>query len=121
MPDRGEDGKLDMPTNPDRPVHGGEGEVAKKTAAKKAVAKKAAAEKAGQGPRRTNRRLERALGEVAALRERVTQLEAEVLECRRLSKRLAEVTDVVAEVLLPAEQRDEARLRDLLAQYDRTF
>jgi hypothetical protein len=31
------------------------------------------------------------------------------------------VTDVVAEVLLPAEQRDEERLRALLANYERTL
>lgn len=56
--------------------------------------------------------------EIAGLRRRVTTLESEVQELRQLSKRLAEITDVVAEVLLPAEQRDEERLREILARYD---
>jgi len=55
------------------------------------------------------------------LRERVAQLETEIQESRQLSQRLAEVTDVLAEVLLPAEQRDEARLADLLAKYDKAI
>jgi hypothetical protein len=38
-----------------------------------------------------------------------------------MNKRLAEITDVVAEVLLPAEQRDEERMRDLLARYEETI
>ena len=55
------------------------------------------------------------------LRERVAQLETDIQESRQLSQRLAEVTDVLAEVLLPAEQRDEARLADLLAKYDKAI
>jgi hypothetical protein len=61
----------------------------------------------------------RALREVAQLRERVDELEAALTECMRLNKRLAEVTDVVAEVLLPEGERDEERLRRLLEDYDR--
>ncbi len=61
----------------------------------------------------------RALREVAQLRERVDELEAALTECMRLNKRLAEVTDVVAEVLLPDGERDEERLRGLLEDYDR--
>jgi predicted nucleic acid-binding Zn-ribbon protein len=56
--------------------------------------------------------------ELEDLRERVAQLELDIQEARQLNKRLAEVTDVVAEVLLPADQRDEGRMRDLLAQYE---
>jgi predicted transcriptional regulator len=56
---------------------------------------------------------------VAALRRKVDRLAAELDESRQLSRRLAEITDVVAEVLLPAEQRDEARLRAVLEDHDR--
>ena len=45
---------------------------------------------------------------VEALRERVAVLEDEVQECRQLNLRLAELTDVVQELLLPVAQRDEA-------------
>ena len=38
---------------------------------------------------------------VDALRERVAVLEDEVQECRQLNLRLAELTDVVQELLLP--------------------
>ena len=74
-----------------------------------------------QGPQDGPPRWRKAQREIEALRARVARLEAEVQECRQLNKRLAEVTDVVAEVLLPAEQRDEERLRALLANYERTL
>jgi hypothetical protein len=54
-----------------------------------------------------------------ALRERVTVLEREVQECRQLNLRLAELTDVVQELLLPVAQRDEERLSELLEKYSR--
>jgi flagellar biosynthesis/type III secretory pathway chaperone len=54
-----------------------------------------------------------------ALRERVTVLEQEVQECRQLNLRLAELTDVVQELLLPMAQRDEERLSVLLEKYSR--
>jgi hypothetical protein len=63
----------------------------------------------------------RALAEVRALRKRVEALEFEVQECRQLNKRLAEIADVVAEVLLPAAQRDEHRLEALLADYEKSI
>ena len=54
-----------------------------------------------------------------ALRERVTVLEQEVQECRQLNLRLAELTDVVQELLLPVAQRDEQRLSELLEKYSK--
>jgi oligoendopeptidase F len=80
----------------------------------------------------TTKPAQKALAEVSSLRTRVkqleqdlhtrvSQLEQEVQECRQLNKRLAEIADVVAEVLLPAEHRDEERLRSLLADYERTI
>ncbi len=47
----------------------------------------------------------------------VAELDEEVQEARRLNRRLAELTDVVEELLLPADQRDEERLRARLDTY----
>ena len=55
--------------------------------------------------------------EMARLTERVEELEAEVQECRQLNLRLAELTDLVQELLVPVAQRDEEKLAALLAQY----
>jgi hypothetical protein len=57
------------------------------------------------------------LHELAHLKERLDEMDLEIQECRNLNKRLAEIADVVAEVLLPAEQRDEERLRAVLSAY----
>lgn len=54
---------------------------------------------------------------VEALRERVAVLEDEVQECRQLNLRLAELTDVVQELLLPVAARDEERISALLEKY----
>jgi hypothetical protein len=59
--------------------------------------------------------------DMEALRRRVEVVEQELQEARQLNRRLAEIVDVVAEVLLPAEQRDEDRLREVLARYDATL
>ncbi len=56
--------------------------------------------------------------EVQALRRRLDLVEQELQESRQLNKRLAEITDVVAEVLLPSDQRDDERLRAALQRYD---
>jgi len=74
-----------------------------------------AARTARKGPGPRVRRLE---DEVRTLRRKVALLEQEVQETRQLNKRLAEITDVVAEVLLPAEQRDDERLRAMLQKYE---
>jgi flagellar biosynthesis/type III secretory pathway chaperone len=55
--------------------------------------------------------------DMVKLAARVTELEAEVQECRQLNLRLAELTDVVQELLLPAAQRDQARVDELLQRY----
>jgi len=52
-----------------------------------------------------------------SLSARVTVLEAEVQECRQLNIRLAELCDVVSELLLPAADRDEAALAEALERY----
>ena len=55
--------------------------------------------------------------QVAQLARRVSDLELELQECRRLNRRLAELTDVVQELLVPIEQRDEQKLRETLERY----
>ena len=70
-------------------------------------------------------RVRRALGARSAsedpafeeLTARVASLEDEVRECRRQQLRLAELTDVVQELLLPLSQRDQARVEELLERY----
>jgi hypothetical protein len=47
----------------------------------------------------------------------VRRLEAEVQECRALNVRLAELTDIVTELLLPVAARDEEKLAGLLEKY----
>lgn len=53
----------------------------------------------------------------ADLERRVEELEAEVQECRQLNLRLAELTDVVMELLLPVAGRDEERVAELFQHY----
>ena len=55
--------------------------------------------------------------EVEELRAAVEELDEEIQEARRLNRRLAEITDIVQELLLPASQRDEERLRERLETY----
>jgi C4-dicarboxylate-specific signal transduction histidine kinase len=55
------------------------------------------------------------------LAERVTALEAGLEESRRLNQRLADVVDVVTEVLVPAADRDDERLRQALANLNKTL
>ena len=74
---------------------------------------------AGDGDERALvRRLRRAEMQISRLRRQVRALESEIQEARHLSKRLADITDVVSEVLLPATSRDEERIRSALAKYD---
>jgi flagellar biosynthesis/type III secretory pathway chaperone len=53
------------------------------------------------------------------LTARVAELEDEVQECRQLNLRLAELTDVVAELLLPVAQRDEAKVAEVMERYSK--
>ena len=63
------------------------------------------------------RRAHRRLRERAGLRERVRVLEAELQENRQLNRRIAELTDVVAELLIPLEARDQDRVDEVLASF----
>ncbi|HEX4472857.1 MAG TPA: DUF6752 domain-containing protein [Nocardioides sp.] len=48
---------------------------------------------------------------------RLARLEEDVEECRAINIRLAELTDLVTELLLPVAQRDETKLGELLDRY----
>jgi hypothetical protein len=52
--------------------------------------------------------------QVAELRERVAELEAEVQEARRLNRRVAELLDIVEELLVPLSLRDEEKVKAYL-------
>lgn len=52
---------------------------------------------------------------------RVAALEAAVEENRQLSQRLADVVEVVTEVLVPALDRNDERVRKALADLDKTL
>jgi len=55
------------------------------------------------------------------LAARVAALEAAVEESRELNQRLADVVDVVTEVLVPAADRDDERLRTALEHLNKTL
>lgn len=55
------------------------------------------------------------------LRKRVAALEAEVQECRQLNLRLAELTDLVTELLVPLARGDEAGTHEALARYQESI
>jgi hypothetical protein len=81
---------------------------------------------ASQGLRaRAVRRIRRARHPDAAANQellaRVAALEAAVQENRKLNQRLADVVDVVTEVLVPAADRDDERLRKALANLGKTL
>lgn len=52
--------------------------------------------------------------EVAMLRKSVEDLEEEMQEARRLNRRLAELLDIVEELLVPIAQRDEEKVQKYL-------
>ena len=54
-----------------------------------------------------------------SLRERVEVLEQEIQESRQLNLRLAELTDVVQELLLPISQQDREAVAAVLDKYSR--
>ncbi|MFT3874501.1 MAG: hypothetical protein QM714_17950 [Nocardioides sp.] len=52
--------------------------------------------------------------ELTALRERVAELEEDLQEARRLNVRVAELLDLVEELLVPMAQQDEERVQRYL-------
>jgi hypothetical protein len=54
---------------------------------------------------------------IRRLNARLAALEEEVQECRQVNLRVAELVDVVGELLLPVAQRDEERIGEALRRY----
>lgn len=67
--------------------------------------------------------LKQALGprNVAALEQRIADLEADVAELRRHNLRLAEITDIVQELLVPMASRDEARIAAAIERFNESL
>ena len=61
------------------------------------------------------------MGTVRRLEERVADLEADLTEVRRQHLRLAELADVVQELLVPLASRDEAAVQDALERYRKSL
>ena len=55
-------------------------------------------------------------GEFDQLRKDVDVLQESIEEYRRLNERLSDVLDIIEEILVPAVDRDEEKLRELLAK-----
>jgi hypothetical protein len=55
------------------------------------------------------------------LARRVEALEADVLELRRHNVRLAEIADVVQELLVPLSSRDQARIDEAIEKYSKSL
>ena len=55
------------------------------------------------------------------LRGRVQRLEEELEADRQLHRKVAELSDVVAELLVPIQDRDEAHVTEVLARYRKTI
>jgi len=53
----------------------------------------------------------------AGVRARLDALEAEVQENRRLNRRVAELTDLVTELMVPLARREDADVEEILARY----
>ena len=68
-------------------------------------------------------RLARAVAgeQLEALERQLRSLEAEVQECRQLNIRLAEVTDLVEQLLLPMAAQDQEKIAAAVEKYSRTI
>lgn len=55
------------------------------------------------------------------LEQRVADLEADVTEMRRHNLRLAELTDVVQELLVPLASRDEASVQEAVERFRKSL
>ncbi|MCX6401959.1 MAG: hypothetical protein NTX33_18755 [Propionibacteriales bacterium] len=59
--------------------------------------------------------------ELAELRNRVAGLESEIAELRRHHLRLAELADVVQELVIPMASRDEARIAEAIEKFQQSL
>lgn len=53
----------------------------------------------------------------AELERRVAELEAEVQECRNVNLRVAELTDLVTQLLVPLAAGDRDKVQELVERY----
>ncbi|HEY0889438.1 MAG TPA: DUF6752 domain-containing protein [Nocardioides sp.] len=56
-----------------------------------------------------------------SLRGRVLELERQLEADRQLHRKVAELSDVVAELLIPIQDRDDERVAEVLAQYRKSI
>lgn len=78
----------------------------------------------GTGVRqRVTRKLANAAGGgvVDELLTRIAELEVEVQESRQLNVRVAELVDLVQELLLPVASQDPTRIEEALAKFERSL
>jgi hypothetical protein len=61
------------------------------------------------------------VGTVRRLEQRVADLEADMTEMRRHHLRLAELADVVQELLVPLASRDEEAVQDALERFRKSL
>ena len=79
------------------------------------------AEKQGLRGRTVNRLARVVAGDqIQSLQRRLDDLEAEVQECRQLNIRLAELTDLVEQLLLPIAAQDQEQIAAAVEKYSRT-
>jgi len=60
-------------------------------------------------------------GRDSGLRARVERLEKELEADRQLHRKIAELSDVVTELLIPIQDRDEARVNEVLSTYRKSI
>jgi hypothetical protein len=58
---------------------------------------------------------------VAHLQQRVADLEADMSEMRRHNLRLAEIADVVQELLIPMASRDEVKIQEAIERFNKSL
>lgn len=68
-------------------------------------------------PEASEREIAQVKTQLRAMNTRITELEAEVQEARNLNLRLAELTDVIQELLVPIAARDQDKVAQLLEKY----
>jgi hypothetical protein len=65
--------------------------------------------------------VERLVARVTALESTVAELESQLQEARRHHLRIAEITDVVQELLIPLADRDNERIASAIDAFARTL
>jgi hypothetical protein len=58
---------------------------------------------------------------VAQLEQRVADLEADMSEMRQHNLRLAEIADVVQELLIPMSSRDEVKVQEAIERFNKSL